>query len=134
MKPQDSQIQRMVSVSVVMVGSVPIATVGQRYGPSAADHPRGAQRGPTHDPAPGGAIARCDGQECVGERWDSPRALLADYEREALELAFPTLRHLEQLSTFASAGALLEHARTHEVRPVLPRVVRGGEIARLVLP
>ena len=27
------------------------------------------------------AVARCDGRECVAERWDTPRALLADYER-----------------------------------------------------
>jgi 8-oxo-dGTP pyrophosphatase MutT (NUDIX family) len=84
--------------------------------------------------APAGAVARCDGQECVAERWASPRALLEDYERGALELAFPTLRHVEQLSAFAGAGELLAYAATHEVRPVLPRVVRSGEIARLVLP
>ena len=84
--------------------------------------------------APDGTVARCDGRECVAERWASPLALLADYERGELTLAFPTLRHLEQLSAFTSAGALLEHARSHEVRPVLPRVVRSGEIARLVLP
>ena len=84
--------------------------------------------------APRGTVARCDGHECVDDRWDAPLALLADYERGALELAFPTLRHVEQLSAFASAGALLEHARTHDVLPVLPRVVRSGEIARLVLP
>ena len=84
--------------------------------------------------APAGAVARSDGHECVAERWAAPSALLADYERGDLQLAFPTLRHLEQLAAFASAGELLEHAATHEVRPVLPRVVRSGEIARLVLP
>ena len=84
--------------------------------------------------APEGTVARCDGHECVAERWDTPPALVADYERGALPLAFPTLRHLEQLATFGSAAALLEHARTHEVRPVLPRVVLSGEIARVVLP
>ncbi len=84
--------------------------------------------------APDGTVARCDGDECVDERWDRPDALLADYERGTLTLAFPTLRHIEQLAAFGSASELLEHARTHEVRPVLPRVVRSGEIARLVLP
>ena len=84
--------------------------------------------------APAATVARCDGHECVDERWDTPAALVADYDRGALTLAFPTLRHLEQLADFASAAALLEHARTHDVRPVLPRVVRSGEIARLVLP
>jgi 8-oxo-dGTP pyrophosphatase MutT (NUDIX family) len=84
--------------------------------------------------APAGSVARCDGHECVAERWDAPDVLLADYERGALTLAFPTLRHLEQLAAFGSAGELVEHARTHDVRPVLPSVVHSGEIARLVLP
>ena len=84
--------------------------------------------------APEGTVARCDGHECVGERWGTPRVLLGDYERGGLELAFPTLRQIEQLSAFATARELLEHAATHEIRPVLPRVVRTGEIARLVLP
>jgi 8-oxo-dGTP pyrophosphatase MutT (NUDIX family) len=84
--------------------------------------------------APADAVARCDGHECVAERWASPQALLGDYERGDLELAFPTMRHLEQLSAFASVQALLDHAAAHEVRPVLPRVVLSGEIARLVLP
>jgi 8-oxo-dGTP pyrophosphatase MutT (NUDIX family) len=84
--------------------------------------------------APAGAVARCDGLECVAERWATPQALLEDYARGDLVLAFPTLRHLEQLSAFASARELLAHAAAHEVVPVAPRVVRSGEIARLVLP
>jgi 8-oxo-dGTP pyrophosphatase MutT (NUDIX family) len=84
--------------------------------------------------APDATVARCDGRECVDLRWASPLDLLADYERDELTLAFPTLRHLEQLSSFATAGELLEHASKHEIRPVLPRVVLSGEIARLVLP
>jgi 8-oxo-dGTP pyrophosphatase MutT (NUDIX family) len=84
--------------------------------------------------APAGAVARADGRECVGERWGTPRALLDACEREELKLAFPTLRQLEQLAAFATAGELLDHARTRTVRPVLPRVVRSGEIARVVLP
>lgn len=84
--------------------------------------------------APAGTVARCDGDECVDDRWGTPAALLDDYERGALALAFPTFRQLEQLARFHSAGELLEHARTHDIRPVLPRVVHTGEIARLVLP
>jgi 8-oxo-dGTP pyrophosphatase MutT (NUDIX family) len=84
--------------------------------------------------APAGATARADGVECVAERWGSPSDLLADYGRGALTLAFPTLRHIEQLSAFASVAEILERARTHDLEPVLPRVVRSGKIARLVLP
>ena len=77
---------------------------------------------------------RCDGRECVDVRWVTPRAAIEACVRGDLALAFPTLRQLEQLSAFATAGELLAHARTHDVRPLLPRVVRSGEIARLVLP
>jgi 8-oxo-dGTP pyrophosphatase MutT (NUDIX family) len=84
--------------------------------------------------APAGVRARVDGDECVDLRWGSPRALLAARAAGELELAFPTLRHIEQLSAFASVQALLEHARSHEVVPVLPRVELSGEVARLVLP
>ncbi|MEA2221419.1 MAG: hypothetical protein QOJ35_4045 [Solirubrobacteraceae bacterium] len=84
--------------------------------------------------APAGARARCDGRECVDERWCTPRAAIEAHLRGELELAFPTLSQLEQLSAFATAGELLAHARAHDLRPVLPRVVLGGEVARLVLP
>jgi 8-oxo-dGTP pyrophosphatase MutT (NUDIX family) len=84
--------------------------------------------------APAGTVAVCDGHECVDLRWDSPLELLAAYARGTLELAFPTHRQLEQLSAFATARAAIEHARAQTVRPVLPRVVTSGEIARIVLP
>lgn len=83
--------------------------------------------------APAGAHARIDGTECVDLRWDTPRNLLAARTAGEIELALPTLRQLEQLSAFADATELLEHARSHEVRPVQP-AAREGEIARVVLP
>jgi len=84
--------------------------------------------------APAGVQARADGRECVDLRWGTPRELLDANARGGLELAFPTQRHLEQLSAFASVEQLLEHARAHEVLPVHPRAARTGEIARLILP
>jgi hypothetical protein len=47
---------------------------------------------------------------------------------------FPTIKHLEQLSAFTSANALLRHAHTRTVAPVQPRVLGTGETARIVLP
>jgi 8-oxo-dGTP pyrophosphatase MutT (NUDIX family) len=84
--------------------------------------------------APAGVDARCDGRECVDLRWGSPRGLLGAHERGELELAFPTLRQLEQLSAFERVDALLSHARSHRILPTRPRVVRAGEIAHLVAP
>ncbi|HZU60080.1 MAG TPA: hypothetical protein VE983_03900, partial [Solirubrobacteraceae bacterium] len=60
-------------------------------------------------------------------------ALRAGQEGELL-LVFPTVKHLEQLSGFASAEQLLDHARAREIRPVEPQVLLSGEQARVVLP
>ena len=84
--------------------------------------------------APDDARARCDGRECVDLRWSSPGAALEANQRGELELAFPTLRQLEQLSRFASVRELLTHARTQAIVPMLPKIVRSGEVARTYLP
>ena len=83
---------------------------------------------------PEGATAKVDGREVVDARWYAPRTALADASRGELLLVFPTIKHLEQLSGFDSAQALVAHARDRDVRPVQPRVVMHGETARIVLP
>jgi 8-oxo-dGTP pyrophosphatase MutT (NUDIX family) len=85
-------------------------------------------------PAPEGCEPRVDGAECVDLAWLTPQAALGGHRDGRLLLVFPTIRHLEQLSAFPSADAVLEHARGREVLPVEPRVVLGGEHARIVLP
>ncbi len=83
---------------------------------------------------PTGASERVDGSEVVDARWYEPLTALADASAGELLLVFPTIKHLEQLSGFDSAQALLAHARDRDVRPVQPRVVMHGETARIVLP
>lgn len=85
-------------------------------------------------PLPAGAQARVDGSEVVDARWYSPTGALEARTQCELFLVFPTIKHLEQLSAFDSADALLAHARGREVHPVQPRVVTQGETARIVLP
>jgi 8-oxo-dGTP pyrophosphatase MutT (NUDIX family) len=85
-------------------------------------------------PLPDGADPRPDGGEVVEARWYEPQEALAAGGRGELLLVFPTIKHLEQLSGFASAQALLDHARGREVMPVEPQVVGSGETARIVLP
>jgi 8-oxo-dGTP pyrophosphatase MutT (NUDIX family) len=76
-----------------------------------------------------------DGQECVDLGWYTPAAALEAGRAGELLLFFPTIKHLEELGRFATADALLEHARGHEVVPVEPRVLQGeGQLARIVLP
>jgi 8-oxo-dGTP pyrophosphatase MutT (NUDIX family) len=85
-------------------------------------------------PVPEGAEPAIDGEEIVDVGWFTPGGALEAYQRGELELVFPTIKHLEQLSGFASADELLEFARGREVVPVEPKVIMGGEQARVVLP
>jgi 8-oxo-dGTP pyrophosphatase MutT (NUDIX family) len=75
-----------------------------------------------------------DGSEIVDARWMTPGAALEALANGELFMVFPTIKHLEQLRAFASADALLAHARGREVQPVQPRVLLSGETARIVLP
>ena len=77
---------------------------------------------------------RIDGGEVVEFGWFTPKAALDAHRAGEILLVFPTIKHLEQLSGFASVDALLDHARGREVRPVQPKVVRWGETERIVLP
>ncbi len=83
---------------------------------------------------PEGEDARIDGAEVVDARWLCPLDALNAARAGEILLVFPTIKHLEQLSGFASSAALLEHARSRTVRPVRPRVLGTGETARIVLP
>jgi 8-oxo-dGTP pyrophosphatase MutT (NUDIX family) len=83
---------------------------------------------------PDGQAPTIDGEEIVDQGWFTPAAALAANQRGDIELVFPTIKHLEQLAPFESAEALLDYARGREVGPVQPRVIREGEMARVVLP
>jgi 8-oxo-dGTP pyrophosphatase MutT (NUDIX family) len=85
-------------------------------------------------PAPPDADPRPDGGETVGAGWHAPRDALAAYERGELELVFPTIKTLQQLTGFATASELLAWADGREVEPIEPQVLIEGEIARIVLP
>lgn len=71
--------------------------------------------------------ARCDGVECVALRWMSARAALDAHAGGKLALVFPTIKHLQALTEFERADDVRAHTRVREVRPVLPRVMLGGD-------
>lgn len=85
-------------------------------------------------PMPEGAEPRVDGEECVDLSWFTPQSALDAHTNGEILLVFPTIKHLEQLSAFATADELLDYAGDREVLPVEPRVVITGETARVVLP
>jgi 8-oxo-dGTP pyrophosphatase MutT (NUDIX family) len=84
--------------------------------------------------APDGARPHVDGQECVDLRWTTPSAAVDAYAGGDLALAFPTLKLLEGLTPFGTAGELLEHARDLTVDPILPRGVPADGGPRVLLP
>jgi 8-oxo-dGTP pyrophosphatase MutT (NUDIX family) len=83
---------------------------------------------------PAGQEPRVDGEECVEHGWYTPAGALAAHRAGEIVLVFPTIKHLEQLSGFATAAELLEYARGRTVQAVQPRVVVEGEVARVLLP
>ena len=84
--------------------------------------------------SPPDADPRVDGEECVDLGWFTPQGALDAAERDEIDLVFPTIKHLEQLAPFATAQELLDHARRLVVRPVQPKIVVEGEVARAVMP
>jgi arginase len=85
-------------------------------------------------PAPPDQEPRADGEEMVDLGWHTPQGALDDCARGALELVFPTIKHLEQLAGFPTADALIEWATGRAVVAVEPRIRITGETARVVLP
>jgi len=86
-------------------------------------------------PAPDGAVAKCDGEECVDASWLRPQAALDAHGRDELLLVFPTIRHLQELAMLESVEHALETGRSRRIQPVEPRVVldKGG-VARVLMP
>jgi 8-oxo-dGTP pyrophosphatase MutT (NUDIX family) len=83
---------------------------------------------------PAGQQPRVDGEECVDLGWFTPQAALAANDAGEIQLVFPTIKHLEQLSEFPSVASLMTYAHGREVLPVQPKVLLEGEVARIVLP
>jgi 8-oxo-dGTP pyrophosphatase MutT (NUDIX family) len=84
--------------------------------------------------APAHAKPEPDGGETVDVRWVAPRTALDEHAAGRLALVFPTIKHLESLSGFPTAEALLEHTRNRSVEPVMPRVIEIEGERRVVLP
>ncbi len=84
--------------------------------------------------APADVEVTIDGDECVDYGWFTPQGALDAHAAEEILLVFPTIKHLEQFSVFASADELLSYAAGRQVRAVEPRIVLQGETARVLLP
>jgi 8-oxo-dGTP pyrophosphatase MutT (NUDIX family) len=85
-------------------------------------------------PLPAGQEPKVDGEEVIELGWFTPQAALDAHAAQRIVLVFPTIKHLEQLSAFATVDALLAYARERDVQPVEPKVLLEGEVARVLLP
>jgi 8-oxo-dGTP pyrophosphatase MutT (NUDIX family) len=84
--------------------------------------------------APRAAEPRVDGSECVDFRWIRPQRALDECAADRLQLVFPTIKHLEQLTGFPTVAETIEVATAREVVAVQPRIVVKGGGARVLLP
>ncbi len=83
---------------------------------------------------PAGQSVRVDGEECIDHRWLAPAEALSAHAAGELQLVFPTIKHLERLTGFSTAVALLDSSRGQPVGPVQPKIVLHDGTPRVVLP
>lgn len=74
--------------------------------------------------APAGSRSAPDPREMTDSLWLSPGEALDRHRAGRLPMIFPTIRTLEQLSTFSTADAVLAHFRTRDIQAVMPALVR----------
>jgi 8-oxo-dGTP pyrophosphatase MutT (NUDIX family) len=85
--------------------------------------------------APTGQVATHDAGETVADTWVRPVEALAALERGEFEMILPTIRNLEEIAHFETAGEVLEHARSKDEIPrIEPHIVLEHGEARILLP
>jgi 8-oxo-dGTP pyrophosphatase MutT (NUDIX family) len=73
---------------------------------------------------PEDARARIDPREMVDAVWLTAADALDRHRAGGLPMIFPTIRTLEDLSDFSSAGSLLAHYRETRIPVIMPEIVR----------
>lgn len=74
------------------------------------------------------------GAESTHALWLTPALALQRHERGELPMIFPTIRTLEALAEFATAGEVLEAYERRTVPRILPRLVRTSTGVEIVVP
>ena len=83
---------------------------------------------------PPGQMASHDRQELCESRWLSPVAALAEQAAGKIALMPPTLKTMEELSTFATLPDLFAEARAQRIRTILPEIFQTREEVGIRLP
>lgn len=81
-----------------------------------------------------GVKARHDGLEGVEHVWLEPREALARAARREMKMVFPTMKNLEAIADYQSAGELLDSRRDTAVGITRPRLIVEDGRKRIVLP
>jgi len=84
--------------------------------------------------APAHASPIPDGEEIVEASWFTPQAALDRHAAGDMLLVFPTIKQLEALGEFASAGEALDAAGKREIVAILPKVTLADGEPRILLP
>jgi 8-oxo-dGTP pyrophosphatase MutT (NUDIX family) len=82
---------------------------------------------------PAGRSVRPDPREMTDALWLPPSGALERFAAGQLPMVFPTVRTLEQLSSFSSTAEALSALRRRAVEPVLPRLVRTKDGVGIVI-
>ena len=75
--------------------------------------------------APAGQVAEADELETYDGRWVRPADMLAQVERNEVQMVFPTIKHLERIGGFKNVDELLAFAETKKTIPITPEVRPG---------
>ena len=86
--------------------------------------------------APAHSPPAADGSEVTDAAWMNPQEALERGEAGEIELVFPTIKQLESLAPYETAGEALEAARSMVVEPIMPMVVPAESDAgwRMLMP
>jgi 8-oxo-dGTP pyrophosphatase MutT (NUDIX family) len=85
--------------------------------------------------APPKQVPLHDDRETIANVWIRPEDALARHRAGDFDLIFPTIKSLETIGRFASAGELLDAAAAIEDVPtILPRISDDGHGVRILLP
>lgn len=84
--------------------------------------------------APEHAQPQVDGTENVRLLWTSAAQALADADRGATNLIFPTRRNLERLALFTSFRDAVADADAHPITTIIPTVERRDGVDHLCIP
>jgi recombination protein RecT len=79
--------------------------------------------------APKNQTAEADELETYDGRWVRPTDILAQVERNEIQMVFPTIKHLERIGGFANVYDLLAYTETKKTIPVTPEVRPGPTFA-----